>query len=199
MEQRRENLAEVNAYCAQEDCTTEVDVEGYSSPIDLKVYCWDCMDNDLTYASTLYRYSPADSVVERVRFGDIAVMNEYGDEPGKWFWDLFNPEEPSRDWIPTDGWRGYMSSVRNMPGVLVVADGWTTGWADENTKRKMIFNQWLTDLIETDDYNYDQDVFILMEPTSNVFSISVTVFVKPGAEEHKNRILQSCDLQYALS
>lgn len=196
MEQGRQPVAEeVTEYiCASEDCETDVEQDSYMSPINLESYCWDCMDYDLQHSSTLYRFVPGHKA-DVVRFGDIAVMNEYGDEPGEWFWDLFDGKV-SRDWHPTDGWRGYMSSMNNISGATTIAEGWTTGWVDDSVGRKMIFNEWLSDLTEGE-IAYRDDIYVMLEPTSNVFSVGVAVFT--FNDDLARGILQETDLKHALS
>lgn len=196
MERGEQSVAEeVTEYiCASEGCETDVESDGYTSPIDLQSYCWDCMDSDYSYSSTLYRFTPT-LKPDIVKFGDIVVMNEYGDEPGEWFWDLFDGKV-SRDWQPTDGWRGYMSSMNNIPGATIIADGWTTGWVDDSVGRKMIFNEWLSDLVEGE-IAYRDDIYVVIEPTSNVFSVGVTVFT--FNDDLARGLLQETDLKHALS
>lgn len=180
--------------CASEDCETDVEQDGYTSPIDLATYCWSCLDDDFAHASTLFRFSPG-LKADIVKFGDIVVMNEYGDEPGEWFWDLFDGKV-SRDWQPTDGWRGYMTSINNIPGATVIADGWTTGWVDESVARKMVFNEWLSNLTEGE-IAYRDDIYVMLELTSNVFSVGVTVFT--FNDDLARGVLREIDLKHALS
>jgi hypothetical protein len=69
--------------------------------------------------------------------------------------------------------------------LVSIASGWTTGWVDETTNRKVDFNEFGEQLIKGD-IDCPFTIFILVEPTSNVFSTAVDVLVR---EADKDKVL----------
>ena len=86
-----------------------------------------------------------------------------------------------RKYIKTDAWRGYYDSSKNLD-LVSIASGWTTGWADETTSRKVDFNEFANQLMKGD-IECPFTIFLLVEPTSNVFSTAVDVLVREADRE----------------
>ena len=155
-------------------CETVIEEnDGYAiSDITEKTFCYDCEQSDLEYCSTLLKIH-GDAEAEKVIFGNDFSRGEDGESPD-WFYQLFG-EEKGRKYVQTDGWRGHYETVKNFDGVTVLASGWTTGWADEYHQRKTKFNEFAENICENY-YGSVAPVYILTEPTSNVFSAGIDFF-----------------------
>jgi hypothetical protein len=82
-----------------------------------------------------------------------------------------------------------------------VLSGWTTGgWGDPTAERKLAFNKWAQSLYDNDTVP-PVDIAVATDPTSNVFSTAVGVFVpEDQVEEFTQWINGELDnLRYALS
>ena len=141
--------------------------------------CTECYESDLEYASTIYRVRSGET--EWVRYGTHTGYNQDGDEPDEWFTSIVKNNGSPRKYIKTDAWRGYYDSSKNLD-LVSIASGWTTGWADETTSRKVDFNQFAEQLIKGD-IEAPFTIFILVEPTSNVFSTAVDVLVREADKD----------------
>lgn len=141
--------------------------------------CTECYESDLEYASTIYRVRSGEA--EWVRYGTHTGYNQDGDEPDEWFTSIVKNNGSPRKYIKTDAWRGYYDSSKNLD-LVSIASGWTTGWADETTSRKVDFNQFAEQLIKGD-IEAPFTIFILVEPTSNVFSTAVDVLVREADKD----------------
>ena len=141
--------------------------------------CTGCYESDLENASTIYRVRSGET--EWVRYGTYTGYNQDGDEPDEWFTEIVKNNGSPRKYIKTDGWRGYYDSSKNLD-LVSIASGWTTGWADETTSRKVNFNQFAEQLIKGD-IEAPFTIFILVEPTSNVFSTAVDVLVREADKD----------------
>lgn len=138
--------------------------------------CEGCYESDTTYPSTLLRFT-ADGH-EKVLFGDhvgYGMNKHYVDEPFDWFFDLFE-EWTGRAYQHTDAWRGYYCTERNFTGITVLDDGWMTGnWGDVPWKQDMhSFLEALNDGMLVP----PAPLYVLFEPTSNVFSTATTLFAR---------------------
>lgn len=131
--------------------------------------CEPCYESESQYASTVLLFGPAYTGdadgPDRVYVTDKFAMSKYGDDP-----DI----EVSRDYTRTDGWRGYYTT--KIDGWTEVGlKGWTTGdWGDSTGARKRPFNEWVESL---KDEAPPVDVAVVADPTSNVFSTAITVYV----------------------
>lgn len=150
------------------ECETEInpDVDDCRwSPIAEEYFCWGCYESDVQYASTVVIVE--DNNVRKYMVADNFIEDEYGDEP--------RGIEFTRTYHSTDGWRGYHAT--SIDGWTDVLDGWTTGaWGDAVGNRKANFNSWAEDIIGLNVYP-PCPVAIVSDPTSNVFSIAITVLV----------------------
>jgi hypothetical protein len=61
-------------------------------------------------------------------------------------------------------------------------EGWTTGgWDDPVAQKKQIFNQWAERLL-AGEIDYEMPIAIVADPTSNVFSMGISVLT-PNKKE----------------
>lgn len=172
-------MTETLEKCAGCDEPLNEDYQSYSQLVD-KTFCCDCENSDLEYASQLILIHGDRS---SVRFGDNFAYDDDLEIPD-WFSELFD-EWKGRNYEKTDGWRGYYDSLKQFKGIKEIASGWTTGMPDETTQRKPHFNRFCDDLAESM-YQNQYPIYFLAEPTSNLFSISISVFTK---EEHYENVV----------
>lgn len=162
----------MNATC--NTCNTRIDTENdvwSVSEIDEEAYCEQCRIADLRDASIVHVVGPNYPITPDGPFslyvGTAFIENQWGEQ--------VNPLQMERAWIRADGWRGYFETrIQKWTPVL---EGWTTGgWGDPVADRKQIFNQW-QDAIYDEKIEPPVDIAFVMEPTSNVFSTSIGVWV----------------------
>ena len=171
-------MSETPTKCSGCDEQLQEDFQSYSDLVN-KTFCDGCRETDLEYASQLVVVHGGEK--QKVTFGDQFALDDDGEVPS-WFTDLFDKWD-GRNYQKTDGWRGYYDSIKQFKGVTEIAGGWTTGWADETTQRKATFNAWgeeVADGVIPTPY----EIYFLAEPTSNAFSIAVTVFCKDKDTEN---------------
>lgn len=154
---------------------------------DYYFLCGGCYDEDLEYASTVYRV--VEGTKRKYYIGDWVKMDEYGDTV---------TEPMSREYISTDAWRGYYET--SVEGYTEVLGGWTTGgWDDAVARRKAEFNEWAESVLEGT-VTAPFEILFVLDRTSNVFSQSVRVLVRDTDEFVKYfGTMQIKDLKYALS
>ena len=160
------------------ECNESVDPEGQDdsrwSPIKEGRVCWGCYESASQYSSTIFFVSPVFDCSVRGYINEIEIITEYGDE-----FDWAVPslrDKVKREWKSTDGWRGYYNTT--VDGWVDVLDGWTTGGYDDPiARRKATFNDWAEQLC-TGHITPPCEVVVVTDPTSNVFSTAVTVFVE---------------------
>lgn len=175
-------------------CDTEFDTDtgGVFSNITESDYCDQCYGEDIDGSSKVIFVSSAG--VEQFYIGDAFRTNEYGDE--------YYNESLKREYISTDAWRGHYKTT--IDGYTDVLSGWTTGaWGDPTADRKQLFNDLSTQLIN-EDLIPPCTVVLVLDPTSNLFSTTVSVLVPNGSEEiFKNWLTEEGltinDLQHSLS
>jgi hypothetical protein len=161
-------------------CKEEIVDDEYTyGNIKEDIVCIYCEESSLESASTLIKVN--DEGFVKVRFTDISAYDENLEAPDKWFYELLKDTSKVQSWKSTDAWRGYYSSAENLK-LKVVTSGWTTGWADETTTRKIELNNF-GELLEQGDLVPPVDLFILIEPTSNLFSTSLDFLVREEDEE----------------
>jgi|JI10StandDraft_1071094.scaffolds.fasta_scaffold80819_5 hypothetical protein len=143
---------------------------------DGKVYCGSCREHDLDNAATIHLIGPSYGKGYLVKVGDLFVEDFEGEEPtGVTF---------TRKWVSSDSWRGYHQT--NIVGWYEIADGWTTGWPDDSTARKVTLNDFIEAMIVGGN-TPPVDVCIILDSTSNVFSTAVGIHVK----DHDAEALQT--------
>jgi len=146
------------------ECETDYnpDEEGTYSMVTEQPVCHSCEESDLQYASTVHLVQ--DFVLHKFLIGDLFHINEYGDPV-----DI----GAKRKYVSTDAWRGYNET--EIDGLVTVLTGWTTGgWDDSTARRKATFNEW-AESITTGEIVPPFKLAIIVDPTSNVFSTSITV------------------------
>lgn len=140
-----------------------------------KMFCSSCAEQERARSSVVVRVGPEGA--EAVRFGDDwAEDAETGEEPPVWFTEHFR----ARRWIRTDPWRGHYETPHS--GLAVVASGWLTGWVDETVGHKRLVVALYADLRD-EKLRPPVNVYWLLEPTSNVFSMAADLLVSPEDEE----------------
>lgn len=158
--------------------------ESMWSPIIEEMVCAGCYENDGNYVSTLLRFAP-DGEHQRVLLGDLTLytgtLDEiYDTEIPDWLADLFPDGKPKRNYVRTDGWRGHQDTPAVMTGIRKIADGWTTGdWGDAVSDRKAPTRD-LGEFLVEEGNEPPRPLFVILEPTSNVFSMSMDIFTADG-------------------
>lgn len=158
------------------------DGDGSYSNVKKGALCYGCEESDLEDASTLVLVHGGE--IDRCRIGNYVIYDNDLEIPD-FFKDLCGEEIDVRKWTQTDGWRGHGSTIDNFKNVKVIAQGWTTGWADETTQRKDKFNQFLNAIAEGE-FSTPYPFYVLTERTSNVFSTTVDVFT---TEHYESRVI----------
>lgn len=138
--------------------------------------CESCYESESQYASTVLLFGPDYPATrgdgpQRIYVADRFSMNMWGDEP-----EL----DVKRTYTSTDAWRGYYTTT--IDGwVEVGLEGWTTGgWGDPTADRKRTFNDWVESLADVEP---PVNVAVATDPTSNVFSTAITVYVAEDDRE----------------
>lgn len=165
------------------ECETEpVDLDGnddsYWSEIKEARVCQGCHESAYQYASTLHYVKGGEA--SKVTITDLNITGEYGDPLGWSVPALYdkstNKDKVKREWKTTDAWRGFYNTT--IDGWTAVLTGWTTGgWDDFTGRRKAIFNNWGEELVNAE-IIAPCAVAIVADPTSNLFSTAITVFVE---------------------
>ena len=127
-------------------------------------FCESCVSNSYSYASTVWLYAPREGA-SQVTVTDIETINQWGD-PVRGI---------ERHYVSTDAWRGYHET--RLEGYTEITSGWTTGnWGDGISDRKQSFNKWANRVIEGIE-ECPFRIALVFDPTSNVFSTAVGVWV----------------------
>jgi hypothetical protein len=168
------------------------DVDSYHSELTDETYCYGCYESDLEHASQLILIH---GDTNKVRFGDYFAIDDDHEIPA-WFTELYDKWD-GREYVKTDGWRGHYDTEKKFKGIKTLATGWTTGWADETTQRKAHFNAWAESLAEGS-IPTPYPIYFLTEPTSNVFSMSMSVLCKEKDFENVNNWLNETDAPVSL-
>jgi len=130
--------------------------------------CWPCFESESQRASTVW-FVGTDGEARRFYVSDVEICNEYGDT------DTTEVDLLSREYVYTGGWRGY--HLTKIEGWTEVESGWTTGgWGDAIAQAKQTFNEWAESIL-TGAVVPSIPVAIVTDPTSNVFSTAITVYV----------------------
>jgi len=169
-----------------------------------KTLCESCYNSDSENASTITRFSGVvNETPEQVIFGEHTcysgtIEEIYDSEAPQWFLDLFNNEFKGRNWVRSDAWRGYFDTTKNMTGVVELESGWMTGDYSD-VPHKQSSHTFLNRLSKG--YTLPpKPLYVLFEPTSNVFSTATTYLTKAeDAQEIKTWIKNQVDLHSALS
>jgi hypothetical protein len=181
------------AYC-NDDIDTDVD-NFYGSEIDGFTYCETCHHSDMEHASTALMAGPdyphdSEGAI-RIYVGDWFIEDRWG--------EVYNDIEFEREYKASDAWRGHYET--RIKGWTEVLSGWTTGgWGDSTAERKQAFNTWAENLY-TGEKSSPVNVALITDPTSNVFSTAIGVFVaEEDADTFTTWVNGELDnLRYALS
>ena len=154
-------------------CEGEFDTDDgsvFSNIVDA-YFCYQCYGEDIDGSSKVIFVSS--SGVEQVFIGDAFRTDQYGDE--------YHNDNIKREYISSDAWRGHYETT--IDGYTDVLSGWTTGaWGDPTADRKQLFNDLSTQLVN-EDLIPPCTVVLVLDPTSNLFSTTVSVLVPEGSEE----------------
>jgi len=156
----------MNKCCA---CPVDIDTDnddwGWSATKEDYI-CTSCRDIDESSLSTLIVVSPDNKTIKYF-IGEHTRMSEDGD-------DMYDSNlTVDRVWVSSDAYRGhYNTTISGWEEVLV---GWTTGaWGDDTANKKQSFNEWAEDVC-TGEILPPVPLAIVMDPTSNLFSMGISV------------------------
>ena len=146
-----------------------------------EILCEGCWQTAWEDACTLAIFRP-DGSKEVIRFCEEFGTEEGGDYP-----------YPVKRvfWVKTDAWRGYFDWELE-PEMEVIADGWTTGYPDETTTRKVDLNE-ILEKLDKGLIIPPVPIYWLFGRTSNVFSTSIKVAVAKGDVEAIDKWLREVD------
>lgn len=183
--------------CPVEDCDSIITEDSdimYSAVLEDYI-CYGCYETDTQYFSTFTRYR--EDGHDLLYIGDLIIYNEYGDDGiPDWLEEKLDGNN-FRQWVKTDGWRGHFEPA-DFKGLTRIAEGWSTGWADETVSRKLDFNEWMEE-VHTGVIRYPFNLYVMISPTSNIFSVGIDVFVDSDtADEAIKRIQEDVNLEKTL-
>jgi len=129
--------------------------------------CWGCYEVESEHASTLLHFGIEG--IGKYYIADHFVRDEWGEDAKEWVRERLQP----RAWHSTDGWRGYYDT-KPQDGYVVLAEGWATGrYSDVRYKHRINdLGEWLPDHVEEVP---GEGLYVLLEHTSNVFSLATTI------------------------
>lgn len=189
-------MSETTIKC--DNCEDKIDTDEdiyYGSELSGKTFCPSCYESDRQSASQLLITGPN----FQSDHGEPVKLYVSEDFVEDWWGEYISEPKVSRTYISTSAWRGYHETT--IEGWTEVLSGWTTGgWGDETSERKQAFNQWAQSLYDGETVPL-VDIAIATDPTSNVFSTAIGVFVPTEkVEEFTLWINGELDnLRYALS
>ena len=140
-----------------------------------EILCEECCDEPWEHCPTLISFGhPTHNEGQKFYWcKEYGFANDYLEE-------LYGDDEQTLpingfEYVRTDAWRGYWNpQVREE---FMTFEGWFTGWVDETIPHKLTLNQFLDDLAE-ERLDLHFPVWVVMSPTSNVFSQSTDIMVK---------------------
>lgn len=198
-----DSVAEKCPSCGEWFARADWENEGMYGDLTSVPLCEPCYEDDTTYPSTLHRFIPGEdkSEHEYALFGNHKAYGctEDGiDEAPGWFTDLIPEGWTGRPYVHTDGWRGYFDSDSVLVGLTKVENGWMTGdYGDVPWKRD---THAFLEALSEGEIEPPCEVFVLFEPTSNVFSTATTILAKDADAEALTEWLKTSgyDLHRAL-
>lgn len=143
------------------------DQEGYYANILESEICQGCLECEEEHSSTIVKFENGEK--EKVVYNEYFAQDDNSEIP-EWFSNIFD----KREYVSTDGWRGYYETKWKNHFVKL-ADGWVTGFPDETKTEKSALS--LNDLLESGECP-PVALYWVFEPTSNVFSTASEVFVE---------------------
>lgn len=152
--------------------------------------CETCYTEDTTYPSTLMQIPDnVDTEIDRTVFGDHTYYADSGDE---WFLEFVPADWTGRKYVSTDGWRGYYDTSAILDGLSDVENGWVTGdYGDVPWKRD---THTFFQRLEARTLVPPVELYILFEPTSNVFSTACTIMARDEDVDTVREWLAGLDL-----
>lgn len=164
--------------CNDEPVDPDGNDDSYWSEIKQARVCQSCYSSADQSASLLHYIDSGQT--SQVTITDLNITGEYGDPLGWSVPALYDKstrtDKVKREWKRTDEWRGFYNT--SIDGWTAVLTGWTTGgWDDYTGRRKAIFNNWGEELVNAE-IIAPCAVAIVADPTSNLFSTAITVFVE---------------------
>ena len=162
--------------CASPDCDEMLNdsTDQFWSEITGGSHCIGCYESDMEGASTLLHIDGSGNQIKAI-IGDLFIVGQYDMEEPEWMSDLHDGEWKGRVYTRTDSWHGHYDTEQSFDKCTVLTTGWTTGWADDTTYRKLDFNQFIEDL-QSGEISAPHSIYILVEPLGN-FSVSVSLLV----------------------
>lgn len=145
-----------------------VDDGEYTYDKDDEVVCHPCESSEFENATKVHVVHP-DGEKEQFLVTERFVVDRNYFEPASGY---------TREWKSSGRYRG--TYVTSVDGNVEVLSGWTTGWVDETVPRKARLNEWLERVLG-DDEEFEPapcKFVIVFDPTSNVFSTAVSVWVE---------------------
>ena len=162
--------------CCECNDLVDTEVEYYWSEVKGDYLCLSCYEGDSSHCSTVQIIGSES--IDKFYIGDHIRMTEYGD-PIDWVTD--GNLKFDRKWVSSGGYRGHNETT--IEGWDTVVEGWTTGgWDDPIARSKQVFNQWAEALL-SEDLVPPTLVAIVSDPTSNVFSMGISVLVPSESKE----------------
>jgi hypothetical protein len=187
---------EYHEICLDNDDVWQVEehpTEMHWSDLQEEDFCYPCVQSDREHCSTIVRIEAPDGDKHVMRFGDIEAFNPEHGEIDEWFNEIGFTK---RNYVHTDGWRGYHDT--RFEGLVEVETGWVTGdWSDVPWKKDI---HHFMEALEAGEIEPPVDLFMLFEPTSNVFSTACALLARKGEEEPLKEWIASLeyDLERAL-
>lgn len=156
------------------ECQESIDTENgdYGWSLTRENYlCIPCRDNDESSASRIMVVQFGDTKTYLI--GEHSRTTEHGDDLFEVDWSI------KREWVRSDPHRGYWNTL--IDGWTSIMEGWTTGgWDDPVAQRKQRFNEW-AELISSGETLCPIPLAIVSDPTSNLFSMGISVLTpKPN-------------------
>jgi hypothetical protein len=152
--------------CDAHSCTERLDGAGnwrYSN-VKMEEICSDCYDSDIQYPSQVILFTPGSEEPEKYFIGSYVTMDQYGDDA---------PSGMQRVYHSTDAWRGYYDT--EVPGTIEInsgADLWGE-MTDVRTLAERIQEEHAAGTLPV-------PVYVICDPTSNVFAVAMTIKINPS-------------------
>ena len=191
------------ASCTEQISQEDWEYNSFIGSLSEQPLCESCYESDPEYPSTLIRFVPA-GVHEKIIFGEHnayhGTIEEIHDSGlPRWGYEIFPEQWTGRVWRSSSGWRGYYETESVFHGLTKIEDGWMTGdYGDVPWKRDS--HAFLQALGEGDIVP-PAPIYVLFEPTSNVFSTATTILTKTTDVDKVREWLESSgyDLHRALT
>lgn len=161
--------------CNDCDHKIDYDMEYSKETLDGQILCESCADAVWEHPPTLisFGHHEHDEGQKFYWSKEFGFVNDYFEE----LWGDTEQTLPINgfEYVRTDAWRGYWNpQIRKE---FMTFDGWSTGYVDETIGHKAMLNDFLDDLAEQHNVLYFP-IWVVMSPTSNVFSQSTDIMIK---------------------